>query len=410
MLSVDEALQRVLSAVSPLPLETVPLCDALGRVTATDIVASVDLPAFRNSAMDGYAVLSSDTVGASPERPVILKVTGEIAAGEAPAMALKHSQAARVMTGAPVPHGADAVVRFEDTDEELRAGSPLDVPAEIGILRPASPHANVREAGEDVETGDLAIPAGAQIRSAEIGLLAALNEDTVDVHCRPSVAILSTGNEIVSIGEPLGPGQIRDTNGAMLAALAAEAGAEPVSLGIARDDVADLTDKLQQCASWDYIVTSGGVSAGAYDMVKDVLQAEGSIDLWQVRMKPGKPLAFGQVGSTPLLGLPGNPVAAAVAFAQFGAPAIRRMLGMQDVLPETVPARLLEAIENPGNRRHYVRALLERNGRDGYTVRAVGPQGAGMLTSLTRANALIVIPEEIEHAGAGAMVQVQILR
>jgi molybdopterin molybdotransferase len=408
-MSVDEALDRVLAAVSPLPAETVQLPDALGRVTAADIVASQDLPSVRNSAMDGYAVGSGDTARASAEQPVQLTVTGTIAAGDEPGFAVGQGQAIRIMTGAPIPDGADAIVRFEDTDERSRSGTSGMELSEIGVLRPVEPGTNVRPAGEDIAKGKLAVAAGTWLRPAEIGLLSGLGVHDVAVHRRPDVAILSTGNELVPPGAPVQAGQIRDSNSLMLAAFASQTGANPIAIGIARDEIADLSEKLRSCQSCDFIITSGGVSAGEYDMVKDVLHAEGSIDVWQVRMKPGKPLAFGWIGSIPFLGLPGNPVAAAVAFTQFAGPAIRTMLGLRDVMPETVTARLTESIDNSGQRRHYVRAMLERSEPNGYTVSAVGAQGAGVLTSLTRANALIVLPEEIERAEAGAMVQVQIL-
>jgi molybdopterin molybdotransferase len=313
------------------------------------------------------------------------------------------------MTGAPVPWGADAVVRFEDTDEALDTASTGGISGNISIVHPIEPGANVRCAGEDVAKGSLAISAGSLLRPQEIGLLAAMNVESVSVHRRPSVAILSTGDEIVDIGGPARPGQIRDSNSYQLAALVSHAGAVPQMIGIARDSVDELTGKLRRCRECDFIITSGGVSVGTHDVVKEVLRAEGTIEIWQVRMKPGKPLAFGTIGSTPIIGLPGNPVAAAVAFEAFAKPAIKRMMGLRDMSAQTITARLIEQIENFGHRRHFVRALLEGNASDGYTVRSAGAQGAGMLTSLTRANCLMIIPEHVSVARPGMMVEVQIL-
>ena len=410
MVSVDQALELVLASVCPLPGEPVPILEALGMVTACDVVAGADLPPFQNSAMDGYAVRSVDTRGATLETPVRLDVVGSIAAGAAPGLSVRPGQAIRIMTGASMPANADAVVRFEETDEAAVPKKTSSDRTEINILRGAREMDNVRPAGEDIAFGELAIRSGTKLRPQEIGLLAALSMPQVVVHRRPRVAILSTGDEVVDIGEELQPGQIRNSNSYTLAAMAEETGAIPVVIGIARDRFEDLSSKLANCRPCDLIVTSGGVSVGDYDMVKDVLRTHGAIDIWQVRMKPGKPLAFGRIGETPLLGLPGNPVAAAVSFEQFGKPAIRRMLGLQEILPRTVQARLTEHIDNLGYRRHYVRAILEGTPKEGYTVRSAGDQGAGVLTSLTRANALLVIPEHVEAAEPGMTFAVQIMQ
>ena len=315
------------------------------------------------------------------------------------------------MTGAPMPEGADAVVRFEETDETAygpgRVGGPHRF--EIGIQRAAKSWHNVRAPGEDVRAGATVLTAGTRLRPPEIGVLAALNRGCALVHRRPRVAILSTGDEVIDVGPVLRPGQIRNSNSYTLAAMVKRAGGCPVLLGIARDTVADLTDKLAAARESDLIVTSGGVSLGDYDMVKDVLQAEGEIAIWQVRMKPGKPLAFGRIGDKPLLGLPGNPAAAAVSFEQFGRPAILKMLGRHDLTPPTIEATLLERLDNRGQRRHFVRARVEGNERDGYTVRTAGDQGAGVLTSLARANGLLVVPESLDVAEPGMRLAVQMV-
>ena len=411
MLGVDDALARVLAAVAPLPAVAVPLLDALDLVLVEDVIADADIPPFRNSAMDGYAVRAADTAAASTDRPVRLRVVGNLAAGYAAGVTVGPGQAARIMTGAPMPAGADAVVRFEETNERgahLRPGAAAARPW-VAVLRPAKPWDNARPAGEDVRAGEATIRAGTRLRPAEIGLLAALGRDEALVHRRPRVAILSTGDEVIGDGGTLAPGQIRDSNGAMLAAMTLRAGGVPTRLGVARDAVADLTERLEAARACDLILTSGGVSLGDYDLVKDVLRTAGQIDIWQVRMKPGKPLAFGHVGGTPLLGLPGNPVAAAVSFEVFGRAAIRRMLGRRDLAPPVVEATLTERVDNRGYRRHYVRALVERGAEGTLTVRPAGQQGAGVLSSLARANGLMIVSETVVAAEVGDRLPVWML-
>lgn len=411
MVAVDDALARVLAAVSPLAPVEVPILEAEGLVVSEDIVANVDIPPFRNSAMDGYAVQARDTAGATASVPKSIRLIGSIAAGSDTSLSVSPGTAVRVMTGAVMPDGANAVVRFEETDESAYGPSRDErvEREEIGITRPAKPWDNVRPAGEDVRCGSVVISIGTLLRPPEIGLLAALNHDRVKVHRRPQVAILSTGDEVIDIGPELKPGQIRNSNSYTLAAMAKRCGAKAIMLGVARDTMDDLTEKLTEARSADLIVTSGGVSLGDYDMVKDVLQAEGSIAIWQVRMKPGKPLAFGSIDGTPLLGLPGNPVAAAVSFEQFARPAIKRMLGRTDLHAPCIEAILTERIDNRGHRRHFVRALVEPNSSNGFTVRVAGDQGAGVLTSLARANGLLILPEHIEVAEPGMRFPVQMI-
>ncbi len=407
MLGVDEARERILAAVSPLEPGEIPLLDALGLVLAADVVSAVNIPPFRNSAMDGYAVRAEDTSGARTSQPIQLTVVGELAAGYPPKVTVEAGQAVRIMTGAAMPDGADAVVRFEETNEDGTHGT-SEVKRAVQILREAKPWDNVRAAGEDVHAGTTVLQAGTILRPAEIGVLASLNQAHVHAHRRPRVGILSTGDEVIGLGPELQPGQIRDANSYTLAAMVKRYGGEPVVLGVARDTVDDLRAKLATARGVDLLVTSGGVSLGDYDMVKQVLQAEGEIGLWQVRIKPGKPLAFGRIGGTPLLGLPGNPVAAFVAFEQFGRPAILKMLGRTKWQPPVVKARLLTDQENRGRRRHFVRGILEQRG-DEYVVGPSGSQGSAVLTSVARANGLIVVPESWEYAEAGAIVDVQLL-
>lgn len=408
MLGVDDALDRILAVFGPLPPVEVPLLDALGLVLAESVSADASIPPFRNSAMDGYAVRAAETEGATVGRPVRLPVSAHLAAGAEVTAALQAGTAARIMTGAALPLGADAVVRFEETDEETPDGGGAGSPS-VAVFRPARSGDNVREAGEDVRRGEAVLAAGIRLRPAEIGLLASLNRSTARVHPRPRVAILSTGDEIVDLGPALRMGQVRNSNGYTLAAMAARFGATPVQLGIARDTVDDLSWKLTTAHDADLLVTSGGVSLGDFDLVKDVLRDTGEVSIWQVRMKPGKPLAFGRVGGRPLLGLPGNPVAAAVSFELFGRPAILKMLGVTDLAPPTVEATVTERLDNRGHRRHYVRAVVGRDRRGDFVVRTAGEQGAGVLSSLARANGLLVVPEHLAVAEPGMRLPVILL-
>jgi molybdopterin molybdotransferase len=408
MLSVDDARERILAAFSPLPAVDVPLLDALDLILAEDVIAGEDVPPFRNSAMDGYAVRSVDTQGATVDTGVSLRVIADLAAGYPAEVTIGPGTAARIMTGAPMPAGADAVVRFEETDEAEAAVAPA-ISRLVTIRKTIQPEENVRFPGEDLRAGDVTIPAGTRLRPAEIGVLAAVNRANAPVHRRPNVAILSTGDEVIDLGPRLRPGQIRNSNSYLLAAMVKQFGGVPHLFGIATDTLDDLSARLRACCEMDMIVTSGGVSLGDYDMVKDVLQAEGEIAIWQVRMKPGKPLAFGRIGATPVLGLPGNPVAAAVSFAQFGRAAILKMLGWREPVVPTVTATLTERLDNRGRRRHFVRAQLEPGKNGEYFVRPAGEQGAGVLSSLARANGLLIIPEEYQVAEPGMRFRVELL-
>lgn len=408
---VEEALSYILEHVQPLPAETVPVSRALQRVLAEDVPAEIDVPPFHNSAMDGYAVRSEDARRASAESPVLLRVVAEIPAGVSPRAEIAPGEAARIMTGAPMPAGADAVVRFEETSE----GRPeMKTPAgQVAIVRAAAAGENVRRAGEDIRRGQVVLTRGRALRPQEIGVLAAIGRATVPVHRRPRVAILATGDELVDIDEPLRPGQIRNSNEYTTAALVQRYGGEPVRLGIARDTVEDLTAKIRQglAEKVDLFLTSAGVSVGDFDMVKDVLAAEGQMHFWQVDIKPGKPLAFGVIGGVPLIGLPGNPVAAVVAFEVFARPAILKLAGRSSWAKPALRAVLEEEVHNSG-RRHFMRALI-RQTEAGLRVTTrssdVEVQGSGILSSLVWANALVVVPEEVTYLPAGSEVDVWLL-
>jgi len=401
MLSVEEALDQVLAAFEPLPPERVPVLEALGRVLAEDVYAGMDIPPLANTAMDGYAVQAADAAGASPEQPARLRIVHDLAAGYTSDVAVVPGTAIRIMTGAPIPPGADAVVQFEDTK---RDGAWVDIFRDVPIGD------NVRQAGEDVQQGALILARGAEIRPQEVGMLAALGHTQGLVHRRPRVAILSTGDEVIAVDAPWQPGKIRDANSYSNAAQVVRYGGVPLRLGIARDDVEELTAKiragLEQGA--DLFLTSGGVSAGDFDVVKTVLAAEGEMGFWRVRMKPGKPLAFGHIRGVPLLGLPGNPVSAMVSLELFARPAILKMLGKTRLDRPSVEAILLDAITRKDDRRHYLRVSLEeRNGE--CVARLTGDQGSGILLSMVRAQGLAIIPEDVDHLPAGARVQVLLL-
>ena len=412
MLSVEEALERILGFFSALDVERKPILDALGQVLAEDAVSLYDIPPLDNSAMDGYAVQSASVAGASEDSPAMLEVVGYVAAGQLPREEVGPGTAVRIMTGAPIPKGADAVVPFEDTDEVERRRAGGDT-SRIGVNLAVPPGAEIRPAGQDVRRGTLVLKRGSPLRPAEIGVLASLGYAEVSVVRRPVVAILATGDELLEPGEASEAGKIFNSNNYSVAAGTLRYGGIPRLLGIARDNLESMNAKLEQALECDMLVTSAGVSKGDYDMVKDVLAQHGSIDFWSVRMRPAKPLAFGTLTArngrrVPHLGLPGNPVSALVAFEQFGRPAIRQMLGLSDVGKPTVEAVLDEPIENPDGRRVYARAVVTRH-NGGYRARLTGDQGSNLLTSMALANGLAICPEDVPLMAAGEVVQTQML-
>ena len=414
MISVEEALRRVLDNVSLLDPEAKPILDALGQVVAEDIISAIDIPPLDNTAMDGYAVRAADTHGASEQSPVTLRVVGELAAGYLFDGTVEPGTAVRIMTGAPMPPGADAVVPFEETDEPSGRvfGSFAKSRDVVGILKAASAGANIRRAAEDIRRGQATIRAGAVLHPAQIGVLASLGNATVRVHRRPVVAILSTGDEVREPGQPLAPGQIYDSNAYSIAAMVLANGGVPKQLGIAKDTVEALTAKLREGLDADMLVTSAGVSRGDYDVVKDVLAKEGEVDFWTVRMRPGKPLAFGAFASggrrVPHIGLPGNPVSSMVSFELFGRPAIFKMLGRSDWRRPCVRAIAEEPIPNTDGRRVFARAIVtQRDGR--YYAALTGSQGSGVLTSMAVANAFVVVPEDVPGVQPGDEVDAMLL-
>lgn len=409
MISVEEALERVLSSVATLEPEEKPILEALGQALAEDVVSAMDIPPLDNTAMDGYAVRAADTAGASVTTPVRLRVVGELAAGYVYDGDVAPGAALRIMTGAPLPRGADAIVPFEETDEPSGTafGSFAKSRDHVGVLKAAAPGANIRLAAEDVHRGQAILPRGTVLHPAQVGVLASLGQATVRVHRRPVVAILSTGDEVREPGQPLAPGQIYDSNAYSIASMVSANGGLPKRLGIAKDTVEALTAKLREGLDADMLVTSAGVSRGDYDVVKDVLAKEGNVDFWTVRMRPGKPLAFGAFDSggrrVPHIGLPGNPVSSMVSFELFGRPAIYTMLGRSDWQRPRVRAIAEEPIENTDARRVFARAIVtQRDGR--WHAALTGPQGSGMLSSMAAANALAIVPEDTPLIARGEEV------
>jgi molybdopterin molybdotransferase len=399
VLSVEEALERILTTVHVLEPERVELLQAAGRVLTEPVAADRDIPPLDNSAMDGYAVRGADLADAQPLAR--LRVIGDLAAGYVSDVAVAAGQAMRIMTGAPVPTGADTVVRFEDTS--------LDGDA-VEILRAPRAGANVRQAGEDVRAGQVVLRSGAVLRPQEIGMLAAVGCVEVTVVRRPRVAILATGDEVVMPSQSPGPGQIRDANSYTVAAQVQRYGGVPLLLGIVRDQAALVRQGMREALKQrtDFIITSGGVSVGDFDLVKRVLAAEGEMHFWSLNMKPGRPLAFGVVGGVPLLGLPGNPVAAMISTELFARPALLKMQGFTDWSRPAVRARLTQPVARKDGRRHYLRVQLHET-ESGYEATLTGDQGSGILNSLVQADGLAVIPEDVGHLHVGAEVEVLLL-
>lgn len=409
LLNVDVALERILGSFHQLPAETLHLAEILGRVLAEDITAETDVPPFPNSSMDGYAVRAVDVASASQEHPVQLRVSMDIPAGSAPERALGAGEAARIMTGAPLPDGADAVIPVENTDSQWRAGDNTELPENVVIYRSAQPGDSVRPTGEDIHFGQRILAAGTTLRAEEIGVLAAIGRAYVSVIRQPRVAILSTGDELVDVLEPLGQGQIRDSNSYTLTALVKTYGGIPIVISRARDTVEDVRRRFQEALAEEpnLILSSAGVSVGAFDVVRTVIDELGKVDFWRINLRPGKPLAFGQVCDVPFFGLPGNPVSAMVTFDVFVRPAILKLGGRADVA-RTVTAVLGEDLRSDG-RRSYLRVRLTReNGT--LVARTTGTQSSGALTSMLLADGLLIVPEDVKQAAAGSEFPVRLLR
>jgi molybdenum cofactor synthesis domain-containing protein len=401
MIPLEEARNRILAAVPRLPAATVALGDALGLVTVEALAATEPIPPFANTGVDGYAVQAADTAGATPEAPVRLRIVDELPAGRAPTVPVGPGEAIRIMTGAPVPDGADAIVMVEDTSVADSGDGEF-----VAIGRAARPGDHVRAAGGDLAVGDPAIPAGSVLGPAHLGVVASLGHPTVTVVRRPRVAVMSTGDELVPPGEPLAIGQIRDSNRPMLMALVAQAGCEPIDFGIGVDDEAVITERLEKAAaSCDAMVTSGGVSMGDYDIVKKVLSRIAEMDWWQIAIRPAKPLAFGMIAGVPIFGLPGNPVSSHVSFELFARPALLQMAGHARRFRPVTPA----VAEHDMRRRvdgklHLDRVTLrQESGR--LLAAAAGVQASNVLSAMALSDGLALLPDG-EGVSAGESVDV----
>jgi molybdopterin molybdotransferase len=401
--SVHEALEQILSDIRPLDVERVPLRASLGRVLAEDVRSPIEHPPWDNSSMDGYAVRGDDVAGATAQSPVRLRVLETVRAGQRPTRPLEPNTAVRVMTGAPVPDGADTVVRVEDTDAGVDA---VEVRDARDLRR------NVRPRGEDLHVGAVAVHAGTTIEAAQLGVLASVGAAALPVYRRPRVAVLATGDELVDVDRfdlVKGGDRIVSSNSYTITAAAQAAGAEVVDLGIVQDDPVAYRARLGRATGCDLLVTSGGVSVGAYDFTKDVLRELGAeLRLWRIRMRPGAPLGFGMLGGMPWLGLPGNPVSAMVTFELFGRPLIRRLLGHARIFRPAIDVRMNDEVALAAPLTHFFRAIVEW-GAGGATAALTGPQGSGLLTSMARANALVVVPADRPTVARGEIARALLL-
>lgn len=406
MHSVADAVARITAAATPLPEETVPLDAALGRVLADDVRSPITLPHWTNSAMDGYAVRGADATGASPETPVTLPVVETVAAGAFPSRALRAGEATRIMTGAPLPEGADTVIRVEDTDGGL---------TQVTIRADRDVGKNIRLRGEDLVEGTVALPRGIPIGAAQIGILASIGQAAVRAHRRPRVAILGSGDELVDLDrfdEVRAGRKIVSSNAYTLDALVRLNGGVPIGLGHAADTRAAMRALLERAvaAAPDLIVTSAGVSVGEFDHTRAALEEMGAeMALWRVRMRPGAPVGFGRIAGIPWIGLPGNPVSVMVTFELFVRPTLRRMLGHTRLHRRPVPVTLDEPVRIGARLTHFLRAVVTPQADGALHARLTGPQGSGILTSMSLANALLVVPEDRGEVAAGERLSALLL-
>jgi molybdopterin molybdotransferase len=405
-LEVDEAREIIVSRMAELDREAIPITKALGRVLAADVESTITHPAWDNSAMDGFAVQSRDVVRASRESPVVLRVVEEVPAGAFPTRSIRPREAVRVMTGAPVPGGADGVIRIEHTEPGAEPGT-------VRVLDGGDAGRNIRRAGEDLKVGARPLTAGTLLRPAEIGVLAMLGQPTVPVYREPRVGILSTGNELADFDElaKVHAGKrIMNSNSYALAAQVDEVRAEAVPLGIARDEPESLRQRLAAARDCDALITSAGLAVGDHDYVRDVLDELGmELLFFRVKMRPGSPFAFGLLSGMPVFALPGNPVSAMVTFEVLVRPALRKMQGLARYDRPTRRVFLAEPVTTKGPLTHFYRAQLEQRDDGGWSARLTGPQGSGILTSMAEADALIRVPPG-SRLKVGAAVEAIVLR
>ncbi len=400
MIQVEDALNIILKETLPLGTEKVAILDSLGRVLGAPVFSGRIIPPRDNSSMDGYAVHEVDTQGASFSNSVILEVIEDIPAGSIPRRVVGIGQAARIMTGAPIPEGADAVIRVEDTRQDG---------TRVELIAAVKKGENIRFAGEDVREGEEVILAGTVVRPAEVGMMAALGKSFVSVYQRPVVAVIATGDELADIDAPVSSWKIVNSNAYSLTAQILECGAIPLQIGIARDNREDLLAKFRPALRADVILSSGGVSVGDYDMVKDIMTEVGTdIEFWRVAMKPGKPLVYGRISGKPIFGLPGNPVSTMVSFEQFVRPVLLKMMGHRHLFRRTVQAVLKEGLDKQPELTYFVRVHVEcENG--GYVAVLTGEQSSGILKSMVRANGLAILPKGVQNISPGERVTVQMI-
>ncbi|HZN98834.1 MAG TPA: gephyrin-like molybdotransferase Glp [Gemmatimonadales bacterium] len=402
-LSAAEAASRILEEVERQPALRIPLDDALDSVLAEDVVSRLDIPAWTNSAMDGYAARGEDVRGASESSPVQLRVVEHLPAGKFPTRPIGPGECARIFTGAPLPDGSDSVIRQEDTDLGAKT---------VTIVKDRDVGVNIRQAGEDIKRGSTVLTAGTELRAAHLGVLASLAVAHPLVYRRPRVAILGSGDEIVDVDQPeaiLSGRKIATSNTHTLVALVRETGGEPVNLGIAADDPESLRDHLARAMDCDLLVTTAGISVGEHDYLRSVMEdMGGELRFWKLRMRPGAPVGFGVLHRLPWIGLPGNPVSTMVTFELFVRPAIRKMMGHRFYFRRSAPVRVGETISVRPRLQHFLRGVVSE-GASGLEARLTGPQGSGILTSMVKANALLVIPEGQFETAAGSTVPALIL-
>jgi molybdopterin molybdotransferase len=402
--TVSDAVARIVADIEPLGVERVQILEALGRVLATPIVSPLTLPAWDNSAMDGYALRASDVEGASASSPVTLTVLETVAAGAFPTRAVEAGSCTRIMTGAPLPEGVDTVIRLEDTDGGIER---------VAIRNDRDARRNVRYRGEDITTGTQVLDRGQPLGAAQIGVLASVGASSVDVYRQPRVAFFGSGDEIVDLdrfSEALDGKKIVTSNSYTLHSLVRLNGGIPVNLGVARDDPADIRARIDRAVGCDLLITTAGISAGEFDYLRPVLAEAGvTLDVWRVRMRPGAPLGFGWLGDMPWIGLPGNPVSTMVTFDLFVRPMIRRMLGHTRLFRRPIPVTLEEPVKIGAALTHFLRAIVSVRPDGSLSARLTGPQGSGILTSMSLANALLVVPEERPRIEAGEIVNALLL-
>lgn len=401
MIPVEEARRSILENTKVLESIEIPLTEAEGLVLSEDIISYVNLPYFTNSSMDGYALKSKDTKGANESSPVSLKIVGVIRAGDYPNFPINNKEAAKIMTGAPLPEGADSVLMVEYTEEEEGI---------VKIKRDVSPGESVRYEGEEIEKGEIALEMGAVLNPPSIGFLAELGIKNVKVYRKPRVALLVTGEEVIGFDEELKPGKIRDTNSLMLRAALLQEKAEFVSLGQAMDEIRDIEEKLIRGLWCDALIVTGGVSVGDYDYVKDVFRNLGVEGIfWRVAQRPGGPMFFGRRNDNLIFGLPGNPASTLVCFYEYVRPALQKMIGKKDVFLVNVEATLLEEIRKKSDgKTYFLRGHLEKKD-DSFYIKSIGTQGSHILKSFALSNCLMVVPADVTHIPSGSKVTAHLL-